>query len=782
MSLLEESLFSRVLRGVVATLSNDDGDAKRKYKGPASDRQRVLRGNIISFPLDPGSSGGAMAQLDKVLAETSTLPRNISEGLEVLQVEFYGNYERKAVATDPALQQLARVRKAVVLRCLETLKQLDPSFQNCNIANADALNSLPEDDIPPAFWSSAFQWHASSTASSIMQVDTSGYVNLPGSGKGVGGITSSGLVDMSGVTIQADAVLCKVLSNLTNGNEIKLNVGVENVPVNEYGDVGKLLRAAFPTLFPYGCGMPTWDKTCSGIYKPIPFDKHIRHLFGMKYRRFARHRLFPFALLNMMQRQSICRSVKALVPTNLFAPSESADLTSVTPAQIESVITSIRGGRSVKQAIQGSPPGVRKLLKVLKIGGGSIKGAFQLGTKNSKELRSYMNVLGQPNLYVTINPNDFTQPLLVRWATGLHQAADDDVPEFMEKINGLRVVAENPDVAARVFHHIMCAFFACLVCCRTAGGGVFGDIIGYYACPECQGRGTLHCHIVLWLRGAGSTNGLVSALNSDEFKSRFLTFINAICARTVSLQPSSTNTGSDDAPCDEPRTQTTGGDVGSTSRVDAPVVQNENDDVAATRAVLTDCDDNSNSGNENVEAVDTCCTCVSRSSNNNAKHVYKNTLSFTSASSLNELQNVPCTHDSRRYMTRKVGNAQTRGGTVRKNMAPDTLPQPRLKEHPSPESRHVHPVDNEFYESTRFRNELLHVAQAIAYVANMHEHRPTCYKNGKLVCRFGYPQELVPRTLIDNETYVLHILRNHEWINGYNPATMIALRCNMDIK
>ncbi len=33
-------------------------------------------------------------------------------------------------------------------------------------------------------------------------------------------------------------------------------------------------------------------------------------------------------------------------------------------------------------------------------------------------------------------------------------------------------------------------------------GGVLGRVKGYYGCVEAQGRGTLHCHMLIWLDGS----------------------------------------------------------------------------------------------------------------------------------------------------------------------------------------------------------------------------------------------------------------------------------------
>ena len=32
-------------------------------------------------------------------------------------------------------------------------------------------------------------------------------------------------------------------------------------------------------------------------------------------------------------------------------------------------------------------------------------------------------------------------------------------------------------------------------------GGILGLVKAYYGCVEAQGRGTLHCHMMIWLEG-----------------------------------------------------------------------------------------------------------------------------------------------------------------------------------------------------------------------------------------------------------------------------------------
>jgi hypothetical protein len=44
---------------------------------------------------------------------------------------------------------------------------------------------------------------------------------------------------------------------------------------------------------------------------------------------------------------------------------------------------------------------------------------------------------------------------------------------------------------------------------ENSEGGIFRVVKGYYGCVEAQGRGSLHCHMLIWLEGG---------LNPDEIK------------------------------------------------------------------------------------------------------------------------------------------------------------------------------------------------------------------------------------------------------------------------
>ncbi|KAH7909210.1 hypothetical protein BJ138DRAFT_988267, partial [Hygrophoropsis aurantiaca] len=59
-------------------------------------------------------------------------------------------------------------------------------------------------------------------------------------------------------------------------------------------------------------------------------------------------------------------------------------------------------------------------------------------------------------------------------------------------------------------------------------GGVLGLIKGHYGCVEAQGRGTLHCHMLVWLEGGLNPNEIKKRVIKDgdeEFRDRLLAYL-----------------------------------------------------------------------------------------------------------------------------------------------------------------------------------------------------------------------------------------------------------------
>ncbi|KAG1788114.1 uncharacterized protein HD556DRAFT_1434138 [Suillus plorans] len=97
-----------------------------------------------------------------------------------------------------------------------------------------------------------------------------------------------------------------------------------------------------------------------------------------------------------------------------------------------------------------------KLLRRLHSSARSLKGSAGYKLCRRNEIRSLMKKFSTPALFVTVNPHDLTSSLIP------------------------------------IIH----------------GPGVFGHCKAYYGMVEAQGRGTLHCHFLIWVKGNPSPQGL----------------------------------------------------------------------------------------------------------------------------------------------------------------------------------------------------------------------------------------------------------------------------------
>ncbi|KDQ51995.1 hypothetical protein JAAARDRAFT_139358 [Jaapia argillacea MUCL 33604] len=89
-------------------------------------------------------------------------------------------------------------------------------------------------------------------------------------------------------------------------------------------------------------------------------------------------------------------------------------------------------------------------------------------------------------------------------------------------------IAKNPAVAARFFDTVMESFIQVII--RYGRGvGLLGRCDTYYGMVEALGRGTLHCHMLIWLKGNPSPDMLWEQMHEDnEYKVNILKWIESI--------------------------------------------------------------------------------------------------------------------------------------------------------------------------------------------------------------------------------------------------------------
>jgi hypothetical protein len=88
---------------------------------------------------------------------------------------------------------------------------------------------------------------------------------------------------------------------------------------------------------------------------------------------------------------------------------------------------------------------------------------------------------------------------------------------------------------------------------------------------------------------------------------------------------------------------------------------------------------------------------------------------------------------------------------------------------------------------TEFLQKLSQDANHVASLKQLHStrHSATCFKyrhqnSGKATCCFGMPRDLLKTSKVDDHG-VIHLARNHPWVNPWNPAIASCIRSNYDI-
>ncbi|KAF9470258.1 hypothetical protein BDN70DRAFT_902252, partial [Pholiota conissans] len=162
------------------------------------------------------------------------------------------------------------------------------------------------------------------------------------------------------------------------------------------------------------------------------------------------------------------------------------------------------------------------------------------GTDESRaEIRSKiwgMNLaFNPPSLWITINPADTQDPIaqvLAGVKIDLDNFCNTAGPDNDQR--GVNITSD-AYAAAKFFHFTIETVLDCLFGIRkkregrsSEEGGILGKVQGYIGTVEAQGRGTLHLHMLIWLKDAPSSKLMEHALKNENFRQKIKTYIKAI--------------------------------------------------------------------------------------------------------------------------------------------------------------------------------------------------------------------------------------------------------------
>ncbi len=142
---------------------------------------------------------------------------------------------------------------------------------------------------------------------------------------------------------------------------------------------------------------------------------------------------------------------------------------------------------------------------------------------------------GMPPFWTTFNPSDLRCPIIL-WLAGVAIGCSESTTSAFRHTTATM----NPVAIATFFHETCRGIFNYLLRAGSSNGGLFGPVSAYFGTVESNGRGMLHLHCLVWLKGLSSFSNLCRKIaDEDGFKIRLLSFLNQVIR--CELTPVDTN-------------------------------------------------------------------------------------------------------------------------------------------------------------------------------------------------------------------------------------------------
>jgi len=274
---------------------------------------------------------------------------------------------------------------------------------------------------------------------------------------------------------------------------------------------------AFPGLFPYGEGGIEGEPT-------VDFAEHIRWALHYHDRRFRRHPTFSFVAFGITQRRQVLSSTRVQMSCKTF-DKDAYLLSTLTLERLQ------KAQEVEEKNVPISDPLIQLLRKHVYATGGHVVGSDYSRFQLHSQIWSTSIMLNPPSLWITINPCDLHDPI-AQVLAGENINLDD----LRQKIGPSKEkraenMALDPYTAAKFFHFLVRTILTTLLGveattqCVHTHMGIFGKVVGYFGLVESQGRGTLHLHLLVWLKNTLVSETIEELLRGEDFHQKIRNFI-----------------------------------------------------------------------------------------------------------------------------------------------------------------------------------------------------------------------------------------------------------------
>lgn len=346
---------------------------------------------------------------------------------------------------------------------------------------------------------------------------------------------ANGVVDAEGEDISSSELLAHALSNCSVPQAPEdFTIRRGSAFVNEYARLDKKtgqrndggpsdpnhLLGCFPTLFPYAKGGLETDRPIS-----VPYETHARWAMQYADRRFRKDLQFPFQVFGVMQKREVCRSACLRMKRSTFRH-QAEIISTLTPKDL------IQASIEETRKIRFSNPAVRALREELTAVRTHVKGTDEARYSVRSKIWGNNLIFNPPALWITLNPADTQDPIAQVLA-----GAQIDLDQFCNTLGPTSsergiTIASDPYASAQFFHLIITRILEDLFGVKKGPYGrverkfgILGKVQSYIGTVEIQGRGSLHLHLLVWLKDAPTSHELKAALKTPEFRDKVRNYI-----------------------------------------------------------------------------------------------------------------------------------------------------------------------------------------------------------------------------------------------------------------
>ncbi|KAF7294856.1 ATP-dependent DNA helicase [Mycena indigotica] len=343
-----------------------------------------------------------------------------------------------------------------------------------------------------------------------------------------------GVVDVGGENIPDATLFAHAVENAIPANFAQ-DYGIRkgNAFVNEFArydenkerfDGGPAnpnhLLGAFPILFPYGYGGLEVDRKIK-----VTYEEHVRWALQHASGRFRRHTSFIFQVFGVLWKRQVCRSASLHIDHNAFIASHE-DFMKIRPKDL------LEASEEENHKVEISNPTIRLLRRHITTIRAKVPGTDENRVSIRSQIWGMTLKFNPPSIWTTINLSDSNDPIAQVLA-----GVDIDLDKFVAKTGPnatqrAQVIGADPYAAAEYFHLVVKIILEEMIGVKsgTQGAinrkmGVLGFVNGYIGTVEAQARGSLHLHILFWLKDAPTANDMQEALRSETFRDKIKAFI-----------------------------------------------------------------------------------------------------------------------------------------------------------------------------------------------------------------------------------------------------------------